>query len=76
MNNEGLIDSFWKLNGNIKIRESCQPKPASITHESDLQFRGVHLPDIIILLPGFAEVRRGILDARVNEICRLLFFYF
>ena len=38
LGNEGLIDSFWILNGNIKIRESSQSKPVSITHESDLQF--------------------------------------
>ena len=38
LNNEGLIDSFWIANGTIKIRESSQSKPISITHESDLQF--------------------------------------
>ena len=38
LNNEGLIDSFWITNGTIKIRESSQSKPISITHESDLQF--------------------------------------
>ena len=38
LSNEGLIDSFWIRNGTIKIRESSQSKPVSITHESDLQF--------------------------------------
>ena len=38
LNNEGLIDSFWITNGTIKIRESSQSKPISITHESDLHF--------------------------------------
>ena len=38
LSNEGLIDSFWILNGTIEIRESSQSKPVSITHESDLQF--------------------------------------
>ena len=38
LSNEGLIDSFWISNGTIKIRESSQSKPVSITHESDLQF--------------------------------------
>ena len=45
--NEGLIYSFWISNGPIKIRESSQPKPVSITHESDLQFLGLHQPDIM-----------------------------
>ena len=49
LSNEGLIDSFWLLNGTIKIRESSQSKPVSITHESDLQFWGLHLPDMMIL---------------------------
>ena len=38
LNNEGLIDSFWIVNGTIKIRESSQSRPISVTHESDLQF--------------------------------------
>lgn len=38
LNNESLIDSFWLLNGTIKIRESSQSKLVSVTHESDLQF--------------------------------------
>ena len=38
LNNESLIDSFWITNGPIKIRESSQSKPISITHESDLHF--------------------------------------
>ena len=38
LNNEGLIYSFWIKNGTIKIRESSQSKPISITHESDLHF--------------------------------------
>ena len=38
LNNEGLIDCFWITNRTIKIRESGQSKPISITHESDLQF--------------------------------------
>ena len=38
LSNEDLIDSFWISNGTIKIRESSQSKPVSITHESDLQF--------------------------------------
>ena len=38
LSNEGLIDSFLILNGTIKVRESSQSKPVSITHESDLQF--------------------------------------
>ena len=37
LSNEGLIDSFWIWNGTIKIRESSQSEPVSITHESDLQ---------------------------------------
>ena len=36
--NEDFIVSFWISNGIIKIRESSQSKPVSITHESDLQF--------------------------------------
>ena len=31
LNNEGLIESFWITNGSIKIRESSQSKPISIT---------------------------------------------
>ena len=42
MNNESLIDSFWISNGTIKIKESTQPKPVSITLESDLQLWGLH----------------------------------
>ena len=42
LSNESLIDSFWISNGTIKIRESSQSKPVSITHESDLQFWGLH----------------------------------
>ena len=38
LNNEGLIDSFWIVNGTIKIRESSRSKPISMTHETDLQF--------------------------------------
>ena len=38
LNNGGLINSFWIVNGTIKIRESSQSRPISITHESDLQF--------------------------------------
>ena len=38
LSNEGLIDSFWKSNGIIKISESSRSKPVSVTHESDLQF--------------------------------------
>ena len=38
LSNEGLIDSFGIFNGTIKIRESSQSKPFSITHEYDLQF--------------------------------------
>ena len=37
LNNEGLIDAFWIKNGTIKIRESIQFKPISITDESDLK---------------------------------------
>ena len=38
LNNEGSIDSFWITNGTIKIRESSQSKPISVTHESYLYF--------------------------------------
>ena len=38
LSKEGLINSFWISNDTIKIRESSQSKPVSITHESDLQF--------------------------------------
>ena len=38
LNNRGLIDSFWIVNGTIKIRQSSQSRPISITHESDLRF--------------------------------------
>ena len=38
LSNEGLIDSLWIANGTIKIRESIQSKPISITNESNLQF--------------------------------------
>ena len=38
LSNEGLIDSFGIFTGTIKIRESSQSKPVSITHEYDLQF--------------------------------------
>ena len=38
LSNEGLIDFLWIANGTIKIRESIQSKPISITHESNLQF--------------------------------------
>ena len=38
LSNEGLIDSFWISNGTIKIRQSSQSKPVSITHESYLHF--------------------------------------
>ena len=36
--NESLIDSFWIANRTMKIRESSQSKPISITQEFDLQF--------------------------------------
>ena len=38
LDNENLIDSFRIANGKIKIRESSQSKPISITHKSHLQF--------------------------------------
>ena len=38
LNNQGFINSFWIANRTIKIRESSQSKPISITHENDLQF--------------------------------------
>ena len=38
LNKKGLIDSFWIVNGTIKIRESSRSKPISVTYESDLQF--------------------------------------
>ena len=38
LSKECLIESFWISNGTIKIRESSQSKPVSITHEFDLQF--------------------------------------
>ena len=38
LNNEGLIDYFWIANRTIKIRESSQSKPISITQEFDFQF--------------------------------------
>ena len=38
LSNEGLIGCFWISDGTIKIRESCQSKPVSIIHESNLQF--------------------------------------
>ena len=36
LNSEGLIYSFWIVNGTIKTRESSQSRPISITNESDL----------------------------------------
>ena len=36
LNNEGLINSFWIVNGTIKVRESNRSQPISITRESDL----------------------------------------
>ena len=57
LSNEGLIDSFCILNGTIKIRESSQSKPVSITHESALQFLGVHLPDMMILNSSYDSAR-------------------
>ena len=51
LNNEGLIDPFWIANGTIKIRESLQSKPISITHESDLQFWGISISISILILP-------------------------
>ena len=60
LNNEDLIDSFWITNGTIKIRESSQSKPISITHESDL-----HLDiDMINLDYAFNAMRLS--DLRVN----------
>ena len=60
LNNEDLIDSFWITNGTIKIRESSQSKPISITHESDL-----HLDiDMINLDYAFNAMRLS--DSRVN----------
>ena len=41
LSNEGLIDSLWIANGTIKIWESIQSKPISITNESNLQFWGI-----------------------------------
>ena len=38
LNNEGLIDSFWIVNGTIKIRESSRSKPIPTTHQTDLEF--------------------------------------
>ena len=70
LNNDGLIDSF------IKIRELNQSKPVLITDESDLQFWGVHLTDIMILPSGFALILRRILDLKISEIYKSLFFYF
>ena len=49
LSNGGLIYSFWISNGTIKIKESSQSKPISIIYESDPQFSGLHLPDMMIL---------------------------
>ena len=54
LNNEGLIESFWITNGTIKIRESSQSKPISITHESDLHLWGIKKLDINMVNLDFA----------------------
>ena len=67
LNNEGLIDSFWITNGTIKIRESSQSKPISITHESDLHFWGIKKLDIDMIDLGFAFNAMSLSDSRVND---------
>ena len=67
LNNESLIDSFWITNGPIKIRESSQSKPISITHESDLHFWGIKKLDIDMIDLGFAFNVMSLSDSRVND---------
>ena len=67
LNNEGLIDSFWIKNGTIKIRESSQSKPISITHESDLHFWGIKKLDIDMINLDFAFNAMRLSDSRVND---------
>ena len=67
LNNESLIDSFWITNGTIKIRESSQSKPISITHESDLHFWGIKKLDIDMIDLGFAFNAMSLSDSRVND---------
>ena len=50
LNNEGLINSFWITNGTIKIRESSQSKPVTITHESDLLLFKAYLSSILPII--------------------------
>ena len=50
LSNEGLIDSLWIANGTIKIWESIQSKPISITNESNLQFWGISILTWSILI--------------------------
>ena len=54
LNNEASIDSFWITNGTIKIRESSQSKPISVTHESYLYFWGVKKLDVDMINLDFA----------------------
>ena len=68
LNNEGLIDFFWIANGAIKIMESRQSKPISITHESDLPFLGIKQLDIDMTNPDFPLNAMRLLDSKVNEI--------
>ena len=59
LNNEGLIDCFWITNRTIKIRESGQSKPISITHESDLQFWRIKKLDIDMSRVTSTELSAG-----------------
>ena len=67
LNNEGLVDSFLITNWTIKIRESSQSKPISITHESDFHFWGIKKLDIDMINPDFAFNAMRLSNSRVND---------
>ena len=67
LNNEGLIDSFSITNGTIKIRESGQSKPISVTHESDLHSWGIKKLDIDMVNLDFVVNAMRLSDSRFND---------
>ena len=62
-----LIDPFWITNGTIKIRQSSQSKPISVTHESDLQFWGINKLDTDMINPDFVFSAIKLSDSSVND---------
>ena len=62
-----LIDPFWITNETIKIRQTSQSKPISVTHESDLQSWGIKKLDTEMINPDFVFSAIRLSDSSVNE---------